>query len=91
LGVISNAHAQFATTIIPVTPPETTSSAPSAPAKGSPKAAVKPAASKPAAPAAAPAAPAPAAASARNEPRPVDSILVVVNNEVITRQEVAER
>ncbi|MFT2612707.1 hypothetical protein, partial [Escherichia coli] len=55
------------------------------------KAAVKPAASKPAAPAAAPAAPAPAAASARNEPRPVDSILVVVNNEVITRQEVAER
>ena len=91
LGVISNAHAQFATTIIPVTPPETTGSAPSAPAKGSPKAAVKPAASKPAAPAAAPAAPAPAAASARNEPRPVDSILVVVNNEVITRQEVAER
>lgn len=91
LGVISNAHAQFATTIIPVTPPETTGSAPSAPAKGSPKAAVKPAAIKPAAPAAAPAAPAPAAASARNEPRPVDSILVVVNNEVITRQEVAER
>ncbi|WP_310163850.1 peptidylprolyl isomerase [Herbaspirillum sp. 1173] len=91
LGVISNAHAQFATTIIPVTPPETTSSAPSAPAKGSPKAAVKPAASKPAAPAAVPAAPAPAAASARNEPRPVDSILVVVNNEVITRKEVAER
>lgn len=96
LGVISNAHAQFATTIIPVTPPETTSSTPSAPAKGSPKAAVKPAASKPAAskpaaPAAVPAAPAPAAASARNEPRPVDSILVVVNNEVITRQEVAER
>ncbi|MDR9837884.1 peptidylprolyl isomerase [Herbaspirillum huttiense] len=91
LGVISNAHAQFATTIIPVTPPETTGSAPSAPAKGAPKAAVKPAASKPAAPAAAPAAAAPAAASARNEPRPVDSILVVVNNEVITRQEVAER
>ncbi|WP_343741553.1 peptidylprolyl isomerase [Herbaspirillum huttiense] len=91
LGVISNAHAQFATTIIPVTPPETSGSAPSAPAKGAPKAAVKPAASKPAAPAAAPAAPAPAAASARNEPRPVDSILVVVNNEVITRQEVAER
>ncbi|MAF04304.1 MAG: molecular chaperone SurA [Herbaspirillum sp.] len=91
LGVISNAHAQFATTIIPVTPPETTGSAPSAPAKGSPKAAAKPAASKPAAPAAAPAAPAPAAASGRNEPRPVDSILVVVNNEVITRQEVAER
>ena len=45
LGVISNAHAQFATTIIPVTPPETTGSAPSAPAKGSPKAAAKPAAS----------------------------------------------
>ncbi|OWY35200.1 peptidylprolyl isomerase [Herbaspirillum aquaticum] len=92
LGVISNAHAQFATTIIPVTPPETTGSAPAAPAKGAPKAAAKPAAaaSKPAVPAA-PAAPAPASASARVEPRPVDSILVVVNNEVITRQEVAER
>lgn len=87
LGVISNAHAQFATTIIPVTPPETTGSAP---AKAAPKAAAKPAASKPATPAA-PAASAPAAASARVEPRPVDSILVVVNNEVITRQEVAER
>ncbi|MBW9333778.1 peptidylprolyl isomerase [Herbaspirillum aquaticum] len=92
LGVISNAHAQFATTIIPVTPPETTGSAPAAPAKGAPKAAAKPAAaaSKAAVPAA-PAAPAPASASARVEPRPVDSILVVVNNEVITRQEVAER
>lgn len=92
LGVISNAHAQFATTIIPVTPPETTGSAPAAPAKGAPKAAAKPAAaaSKPAVPTA-PAAPAPASASARVEPRPVDSILVVVNNEVITRQEVAER
>ncbi|MRT30254.1 peptidylprolyl isomerase [Herbaspirillum sp. CAH-3] len=92
LGVISNAHAQFATTIIPVTPPETTGSAPAAPAKGAPKAAAKPAAaaSKPAV-SAAPAAPAPASASARVEPRPVDSILVVVNNEVITRQEVAER
>jgi peptidyl-prolyl cis-trans isomerase SurA len=92
LGVISNAHAQFATTIIPVTPPETTGSAPAAPAKGAPKAAAKPAAaaSKPAVPAAPPA-PAPASASARVEPRPVDSILVVVNNEVITRQEVAER
>ncbi|WP_413459012.1 peptidylprolyl isomerase [Herbaspirillum huttiense] len=87
LGVISNAHAQFATTIIPVTPPETTGSAP---AKAAPKAAAKPAASKPATPAA-PAASAPAAASARVEPRPVDSILVVVNNVVITRQEVAER
>ena len=92
LGVISNAHAQFATTIIPVTPPETTGSAPAAPAKGAPKAAAKPAAaaSKPAVPTA-PAAPAPASASARVEPRPVDSILVVINNEVITRQEVAER
>ncbi len=92
LGVISNAHAQFATTIIPVTPPENTGSAPAAPAKGAPKAAAKPAAaaSKPAVPAAPPA-PAPASASARVEPRPVDSILVVVNNEVITRQEVAER
>nr|WP_198982930.1 peptidylprolyl isomerase [Herbaspirillum sp. ASV7] len=86
LGVISNAHAQFATTIIPVTPPETAPQP--APAK--------PAAARTAAPAAAPApvaAPAPAAAAARArvEPRPVDSILVVVNNEVITRQEVAER
>ncbi|WP_034349674.1 peptidylprolyl isomerase [Herbaspirillum sp. GW103] len=87
LGVISNAHAQFATTIIPVTPTETTGSAPAAPAKSAPKAA----ASKPATPVAAPAAPAPAATRARVEPRPVDSILVVVNNEVITRQEVAER
>lgn len=89
LGVISNAHAQFATTIIPVTPTETTGSAPAAPAKSAPKAA----ASKPATPVAAPAAPAPAPAAtrARVEPRPVDSILVVVNNEVITRQEVAER
>ena len=92
LGVISNAHAQFATTIIPVTPPETAGSAPAAPAKGAPKAAAKPAAaaSKPAMPAA-PAASVPAPASARVEPRPVDSILVVVNNEVITRQEVTER
>lgn len=96
LGVISNAHAQFATTIIPVTPTETAGSAPAAPAKSAPKSAPKAAASKPASPvatpaAAAPAAPAPAVARARVEPRPVDSILVVVNNEVITRQEVAER
>ncbi len=86
LGVISNAHAQFATTIIPVTPPETALQP--APAKPVARPAAK------AAPVAAPApavAPAPAAASARVEPRPVDSILVVVNNEVITRQEVAER
>ncbi|BEV13901.1 peptidylprolyl isomerase [Herbaspirillum sp. DW155] len=90
LGVISNAHAQFATTIIPVTPPESAGSTQPAPAKGASKAAAKPAAaSKPAAPVAAPAAP--ARASARIEPQPVDSILVVVNNEVITRQEVAER
>ncbi|ADJ62225.1 molecular chaperone SurA [Herbaspirillum seropedicae] len=88
LGVISNAQAQFATTIIPVTPPET--SAQPAPANG------KPPAASPAAPAKA-AAPAPAKATAaapsqaRVEPRPVDSIMVVVNNEVITRQEVADR
>jgi peptidyl-prolyl cis-trans isomerase SurA len=90
LGVISNAHAQFATTIIPVTPPETTGSAPAAPAKARPR--PPPSRLRP------PASlrrrrlpPAPASASARVEPRPVDSILVVVNNEVITRQEVAER
>ena len=41
-------------------------------------------------PSAAPAAPAPAAAPSR-APRPVDSIIVVVNNDVITRQELAER
>ena len=92
LGVISNAHAQFATTIIPVTPPETAPQpAPAKPAAArmaAPVAAPAPAA----APASAPAsAPAPAAARTRVEPRPVDSILVVVNNEVITRQEVAER
>lgn len=90
LGVISNAQAQFASTIIPVTPPETSST--KAPAKATTKPAA--AATKSAAPAAAPAAPAAPAASApsaRVEPRPVDSILVVVNNEVITRQEVADR
>ncbi|KAF1040260.1 MAG: Chaperone SurA [Herbaspirillum frisingense] len=75
LGVISNAHAQFATTIIPVAPSETTpQQAPKAPAAAKPVA--TPAASAPA---------------ARIEPRPVDSILVVVNNEVITRQEVCDR
>jgi len=41
-------------------------------------------------PTAAPAAPTPAAATSR-APRPVDSILVVVNNDVITRQELSER
>lgn len=90
LGVISNAQAQFASTIIPVTPPETSST--KAPAKATTKPAA--AATKSTAPAAAPAAPAAPAASApsaRVEPRPVDSILVVVNNEVITRQEVADR
>lgn len=95
LGVISNAHAQFATTIIPVTPPETAASTQqAAPAKATPKAAAKPAAAKPAAPAVAatpPVAAPVAAASGRVDPRPVDSILVVVNNEVITRQEVADR
>ena len=91
LGVISNAHAQFATTIIPVTPTETTGSAPAAPAKSAPKAAASKLATPVAAPAAPAPAPAPAATRARVEPRPVDSILVVVNNEVITRQEVAER
>jgi peptidyl-prolyl cis-trans isomerase SurA len=92
IGVIGNAHAQFATTIIPVTPSETT---PQAPAKPAAVPAAKPAAAPPtqaapvpATPTTAPAAP---AASARLEPKPVDSILVVVNNEVITRQEVAER
>ncbi|NUU00488.1 peptidylprolyl isomerase [Herbaspirillum robiniae] len=93
LGVIGDAHAQFATTIIPVTPSET---APQAPAKPAAKPAAapvaKPAAAAPAPAAAAPAsAPAAASAAARSEPRPVDSILVVVNNEVITRQEVADR
>ncbi len=98
LGVISNAHAQFATTIIPVTPPETAASTQqAAPAKAASKPATKPAAAKPAVPAAAPAAavatPATPATTTggRVDPRPVDSILVVVNNEVITRQEVAER
>ncbi|MBG7619236.1 peptidylprolyl isomerase [Herbaspirillum sp. AP02] len=95
LGVISNAHAQFATTIIPVTPPETAASTQqAAPAKATPKAAAKPAAAKPAAPAVAatpPVAAPVAAAGGRVDPRPVDSILVVVNNEVITRQEVADR
>ncbi|QJP99353.1 molecular chaperone SurA [Herbaspirillum rubrisubalbicans] len=91
LGLISNAYAQFATTIIPVTPPETAGSTQSAPAKGAPKAA-RPAASKPASPVATtPVTPAATATSTRVEPRPVDSIMVVVNNEVITRQEVAER
>jgi peptidyl-prolyl cis-trans isomerase SurA len=43
-------------------------------------------------PTAAPVAPAPASAAASSRaPRPVDSILVVVNNDVITRQELAER
>ena len=89
LGVISNAHAQFATTIIPVTPPETASQAPAKPAA---KPAAAAPASKPAAvPAVTPPAVAPAAASAARDPKPVDSILVVVNNEVITRQEVSER
>lgn len=90
LGVISNAQAQFASTIIPVTPPETSST--KAPAKATTKPAA--AAAKSTAPAAAPAVPAApvaSAPSARVEPRPVDSILVVVNNEVITRQEVADR
>ncbi|WP_309985361.1 peptidylprolyl isomerase [Herbaspirillum seropedicae] len=90
LGVISNAQAQFATTIIPVTPPET--SAQPAPAKGKPPAASPAAPAKAAAPAPAKAtAAAPAPSQARMEPRPVDSIMVVVNNEVITRQEVADR
>ncbi|QDD63331.1 molecular chaperone SurA [Herbaspirillum seropedicae] len=90
LGVISNAQAQFATTIIPVTPPET--SAQPAPAKGKPPAASPVAPAKAAAPAPAKAAAAaPAPSQARMEPRPVDSIMVVVNNEVITRQEVADR
>ncbi|AON53013.1 peptidylprolyl isomerase [Herbaspirillum seropedicae] len=90
LGVISNAQAQFATTIIPVTPPET--SAQSAPANGKPPAASPAAPAKAAAPAPAKAtAAAPAPSQARVEPRPVDSIMVVVNNEVITRQEVADR
>ncbi|MET3431920.1 peptidyl-prolyl cis-trans isomerase SurA [Herbaspirillum seropedicae] len=90
LGVISNAQAQFATTIIPVTPPET--SAQPAPAKGKPPAASPAAPAKAAAPAPAKAAAAaPAPSQARVEPRPVDSIMVVVNNEVITRQEVADR
>lgn len=90
LGVISNAQAQFATTIIPVTPPET--SAQPAPAKGAPPAASPAAPAKAAAPAPAKAtAAAPAPSQARMEPRPVDSIMVVVNNEVITRQEVADR
>src|SRR5450830_489395 len=39
----------------------------------------------------APAAPAAAAAAPSRAPRPVDSIVVVVNNEVITRQELADR
>ncbi|WP_443113054.1 peptidylprolyl isomerase [Herbaspirillum seropedicae] len=90
LGVISNAQAQFATTIIPVTPPET--SAQPAPAKGTQPAASPAAPAKAAAPAPAKAAAAaPAPSQARMEPRPVDSIMVVVNNEVITRQEVADR
>lgn len=90
LGVISNAQAQFATTIIPVTPPET--SAQPAPAKGAQPAARPAAPAKAAAPAPAKAATAATAPSqARMEPRPVDSIMVVVNNEVITRQEVADR
>src|SRR5450830_1193619 len=38
-----------------------------------------------------PVAPATAAAVPTRAPRPVDSIVVVVNNEVITRQELAER
>jgi peptidyl-prolyl cis-trans isomerase SurA len=89
LGVISNAHAQFATTIIPVTPPETTGSAPALhlprarprlPPSRLPPPACRHRRHRHA-----------ASASARVEPRPVDSILVVVNNEVITRQEVAER
>jgi len=87
LGVISNAQAQFATTIIPVTPTET--SPQPAPAKTARPAASPAAPAKAAAPV--PAKPAAAASQARTEPRPVDSILVVVNNEVITRQEVAER
>lgn len=88
LGVIGNAHAQFATTIIPVTPAET-----APPAASTPATPAKPAtpAAKPAAPAAKPVAAPVAAPAARKEPSAVDSILVVVNNEVITRQEVAER
>ncbi|WP_343587448.1 peptidylprolyl isomerase [Herbaspirillum sp.] len=90
LGVIGNAHAQFATTIIPAAPTDTAPQAPAKPAAKPAAAAAKPAAAVPlAAPPAA--APAPEAARASREPRPVDSILVVVNNEVITRQEVAER
>ncbi|MBO9537187.1 peptidylprolyl isomerase [Herbaspirillum sp.] len=90
LGVIGNAHAQFATTITPAVPADTAPQAPAKPAAKPAAAAAKPAA---AVPLAAPpvAAPAPEAARASREPRPVDSILVVVNNEVITRQEVAER
>ncbi|TWC69924.1 peptidylprolyl isomerase [Herbaspirillum sp. SJZ099] len=92
LGVIGNAQAQFATTIIPVAPSEMEQQAPAKPAAAP---AAKPAATRPAAaPMATPPAAAPArapAARASQEPRPVDSIMVVVNNEVITRQEVAER
>ncbi|WDZ96889.1 peptidylprolyl isomerase [Herbaspirillum sp. WKF16] len=91
LGVISNAHAQFATTIIPVAPSETAPQSPAKPAAAKP-AAVRPAAAAPVS--ATPPAVAPAAAAperVRSEPKPVDSILVVVNNEVITRQEVSER
>ncbi|MBP0600234.1 peptidylprolyl isomerase [Herbaspirillum sp. LeCh32-8] len=91
LGVVSNAHAQFASTIIPVAPSET---APQTPAKPAAKPAAAPTVkSVVVTPPAAPVAPAPAAAAAtaRAEPKPVDSIMVVVNNDVITRQEVAER
>ncbi|WP_050468207.1 peptidylprolyl isomerase [Herbaspirillum chlorophenolicum] len=85
LGVISNAHAQFATTIVPVAPSEMAPQTPAKPA-AKPAAAPAPVATPPAvAPLQAP------AARASQEPKPVDSIMVVVNNEVITRQEVAER
>ncbi|MCA1325223.1 peptidylprolyl isomerase [Herbaspirillum sp. alder98] len=102
LGVIGSAHAQFAATIIPTAPSETTvpepipspSSTP-APARTQGAAPVRPAPA-PVRPAANRVAPAPAAApspatGARAEPTAVDSIIVVVNNDVITRQEVADR
>ncbi|MFL9926488.1 peptidylprolyl isomerase [Herbaspirillum lusitanum] len=100
LGVISNAHAQFAATIVPVSPTESAAEAPAksgtskTPAKPAAKPAAAPSTAPPAAataPVATPPAAAVAATSGRSEPKPVDSIMVVVNNDVITRQEVADR
>ncbi|EJM98282.1 peptidylprolyl isomerase [Herbaspirillum sp. YR522] len=106
LGVIGSAHAQFAATIIPTAPSETTVPEP-VPTPSSTPAPTRSQGASPTRPApaqapvrapgprvapAAPAAPAPApTTSARLEPQAVDSIIVVVNNEVITRQEVADR